>query len=100
MCCLHPATTLCRMARTHGMEHRRIPSHCRKLLKCWTACQVARLEAEMEAGADTVRILKELNATRASARDRQNAMERRCVCGPPSPSEGEENTTGISVAFQ
>lgn len=52
---------------------------CTRLARAQNEEEVARLEAEMEANADTVKILKELHATRASARDRQNAMERRCV---------------------
>jgi pre-mRNA-splicing helicase BRR2 len=54
---------------------------CTRLARAQNEEEVARLEAEMEANADTVKILKELHATRASARERQNAMERRCVGG-------------------
>ena len=35
-----------------------------------------KIEAEMAANPDTVRILDQLRATRTSAKERQNAMER------------------------
>lgn len=51
---------------------------CTRLARAQDEAEVARIEAEMEGSPETAKILKELNATRASARERQNAMERRC----------------------
>ncbi len=68
---------------------------CTKLSRAETEDERGRIEAEMQGSPDTSAILAALNATRTSARDRQNAMERSIREEARKLKQGEAGEQGL-----